>query len=205
MPETDQVNKARFLLLATDFSELLAETIEGLNSAKDIVADLRTVDRIQDVDTTTLDINDCLQKTLSVYRNLFKDNVRLETNFSPSVSASGNPGKLNQVFANILINAVQALPNGGTVKVSTVSLDDCVLVMIEDDGEGITEDDLPHLFTPFFTTKPIGKGTGLGLSICYRIIVDEHGGEILVDSTRGCTKFSIKLPLNRDDGFSRDV
>jgi|SaaInlStandDraft_1057018.scaffolds.fasta_scaffold16471_2 signal transduction histidine kinase len=205
MPETDQVSKARFLLLATDFSELLAETIEGLNSAKDIVADLRTVARIQDVDTTTLDINDCLQKTLSVYRNLFKDNVRLETNFSQSVSASGNPGKLNQVFANILINAVQALPNGGTVKVSTVSLDDCVLVMIEDDGEGITEDDLPHLFTPFFTTKPIGKGTGLGLSICYRIIVDEHGGEILVDSTRGCTKFSIKLPLNRDDGFSLDV
>ncbi len=205
IPDSNEIDRVGYKSLAADFSELLGETIEGLNSAKDIVADLRTVARTHDVDSSVVDINDCLQKTLSVYRNLFKDNVSLETNLSHPVWASGNPGKLNQVFANMFINAVQALPDGGTVRVSTSTTDEWALVTIEDDGEGIAEQDLPHVFTPFFTTKPIGKGTGLGLSICYRIVVEEHDGELLVDSSPGLTRFTVKLPLKHRDNVSFDV
>ena len=105
----------------------------------------------------------------------------------------------------MFINAVQALPDGGTVRVSTSTTDEWALVTIEDDGEGIAEQDLPHVFTPFFTTKPIGKGTGLGLSICYRIVVEEHDGELLVDSSPGLTRFTVKLPLKHRDNVSFDV
>jgi signal transduction histidine kinase len=106
------------------------------------------------------------------------------------------PGKLNQVFLQILLNAAQASAAGGTIEVRTRALPgDEIEIEIEDHGSGIRPEHLPHVFEPFFTTKPVGKGTGMGLSVSYGIVRD-HGGTIEAESTLGRgTLFRIRLPV----------
>jgi len=104
------------------------------------------------------------------------------------------PGKLNQVFMNLIVNAVHAVEEDGVICVSTTQERDSVTITVSDNGKGIAPEHLEDLFTPFFTTKPVGEGTGLGLSISHGII-EEHGGTISVDSTVGeGTTFTVTLP-----------
>jgi signal transduction histidine kinase len=109
-----------------------------------------------------------------------------------------NPQQLNQVFANILINASQAIEKNGEIRIETQHLEDCIRIRISDNGSGIAEKNLERIFDPFFTTKDTGKGTGLGMHIAFRI-VKKHRGDIQVESRVGeGTTFSIQLPLNRE-------
>ena len=107
----------------------------------------------------------------------------------------GNANQLRQVFLNLFLNAVQAMPTGGLLSVSVRSMDgDRVCVEVADGGTGIPMEDLPHIFDPFFTTKPRGKGTGLGLAMVHAI-VKKHGGEIHVESIQAKgTTFQVCLP-----------
>ncbi|OMC38814.1 histidine kinase [Mycobacterium sp. GA-1841] len=106
------------------------------------------------------------------------------------------PGDLNQVWTNIIENAIQAMAGHGTLTLRTSrENDDMVRVEICDDGPGISEDDLGHIFTPFFTTKPFGEGTGLGLDLAWRIVVKKHHGDLRVQSQPGNTRFIVLLPL----------
>jgi two-component system NtrC family sensor kinase len=187
------ISSKRIKFLEEDTHLILEETSEGLSDAKEIVSDLRGFVRTSKSESVPVDLTSGLRKTLSVYRNLFGNGCNVVTDFSDISKVKGNPGRLNQVFANILNNAVHACNGNGTVWVSTKMTNNWVVIEIEDDGCGISEEDLPHLFTPFFTTKPVGQGTGLGLSICYRIIVEEHLGGIEVSSSQERTKFTIKL------------
>ncbi|MGD8539287.1 MAG: ATP-binding protein, partial [Candidatus Aminicenantes bacterium] len=99
---------------------------------------------------------------------------------------------------NIILNAIDAMPNGGTLSIELLKLDNLAVVKIADTGTGIDPQHLPHIFDPFFTTKGLGKGTGLGLSISYAII-QEHEGRITVDSELGKgSTFSIYIPMNLD-------
>ena len=105
-------------------------------------------------------------------------------------------GKLNQVFTNMIANANQAVSENGHIQITTKLEHDDVLIIFQDNGHGINEEHMNLLFTPFFTTKPIGKGTGLGLSISHGF-VEEHNGEILVESEEGKgTTFTIVLPTD---------
>lgn len=107
----------------------------------------------------------------------------------------GLAGLLEQAFMNLLLNALQAMPNGGTLSIAVRTADRQVLVCITDTGHGIPNADIGKIFDPFYTTSPVGKGTGLGLSICYSII-KEHFGSIEVDSAEGeGTRFTVRLPL----------
>lgn len=107
----------------------------------------------------------------------------------------GLAGLLEQAFLNLLLNALQAMPNGGTLSIAVRTADRQVLVCITDTGHGIPNADIGKIFDPFYTTSPVGKGTGLGLSICYSII-KEHFGSIEVDSAEGeGTRFTVRLPL----------
>lgn len=109
----------------------------------------------------------------------------------------GDAGELQEAFLNLLTNAMDAMPNGGTLRLETRSIDGAVRVTVADTGVGIAEADLPKIYEPFFTTKGQGKGTGLGLSIC-RNIVKAHGGEIEVESRLGAgTMWMITLPVGR--------
>ncbi len=106
------------------------------------------------------------------------------------------PGDLNQVWTNIIDNAIQAMDGHGTLTIRTARENDQMIrVEICDDGPGIPEDIIDRIFTPFFTTKPFGEGTGLGLDLAWRIVVEKHGGNLSVQSQPGDTRFIVCLPL----------
>jgi signal transduction histidine kinase len=113
----------------------------------------------------------------------------------PRVSA--NAAELNQVWTNLLDNAISAMggvDGEGTLTVRTSREDDCVLIEICDTGPGVPDEIAGQIFEPFFTTKAVGEGTGLGLDISYRIVAQRHGGDLRVDSRPGDTRFQVRLP-----------
>ena len=146
-----------------------------------------------------LDVNSILENSFILMRKQFADNrIKLVENLSPDIpNILGDPHQLWQVFINIIINSVHALPNGGEIRIDTgvcKESSDKIFISFSDTGLGISEESLPDIFNPFFTKK--STGTGLGLSICTRI-VDEHQGRILVNSKEGeGTTFVVELPVN---------
>jgi PAS domain S-box-containing protein len=145
------------------------------------------------------DLGDSLQSIISLIDYKLKNmKIALELEISPVASIWAQGERLQQVFINIILNAIDAMPKGGTLKIELANIDNLAVVKISDTGTGIEAQHLPHIFDPFFTTKGIGKGTGLGLSISYAII-KEHEGRISVDSESGKgTSFSIFIPMNLD-------
>ena len=108
---------------------------------------------------------------------------------------NGDPAQLNQVIVNVVVNAIQAMPAGGTLTIKTTWQEGWVSILVEDTGQGVEEENMDKIFLPFFTTKEVDEGTGLGLSVVYGI-VNEHGGSIEVDSKKGRgTTFEIKFPI----------
>jgi len=105
------------------------------------------------------------------------------------------PAELNQVWTNLIDNAVSAMGGQGTLTVRTARDGDRVLVEIGDTGPGIPADLRERIFEPFFTTKPVGEGTGLGLDISWRIVVSRHHGDLRVESVPGDTRFQVRLPI----------
>jgi signal transduction histidine kinase len=110
--------------------------------------------------------------------------------------------ELNQVWTNIIDNALQSMDAHGTLTVRTSRVGDDVLVEIADTGPGIPDDVVGRIFEPFFTTKPFGEGTGLGLDISWRIVVNKHHGDLSVTSRPGDTRFRVRLPLRGVDAES---
>jgi signal transduction histidine kinase len=105
------------------------------------------------------------------------------------------PAELNQVWTNLIDNAIQAMNGAGTLTIRTMREDNCARIEIGDTGPGVPDELKVKIFQPFFTTKPVGQGTGLGLDISYRIVVERHGGDLTVDSVPGDTRFIVRLPL----------
>jgi signal transduction histidine kinase len=103
--------------------------------------------------------------------------------------------ELNQVWTNLVHNALDAMAGTGTLTIRTAVEGDCALVEIGDTGPGIPEELRRRVFEPFFTTKPVGQGTGLGLDVSWRIVVNRHGGDLRVVSRPGDTRFQVRLPL----------
>jgi signal transduction histidine kinase len=125
--------------------------------------------------------------------------VECHTQVDPDVAVRGNPHDLQQVLVNLLLNAIQAMPEGGTIRVEAEEEEDTVRIVVEDSGEGIESEHVDEIFDPFFTTKEPGQGTGLGLSVSHSI-VEQHGGRITVASMPGeGTTFTIRLPTATTD------
>jgi two-component system NtrC family sensor kinase len=146
-----------------------------------------------------LSVNDTVLEVVRLFEPQIRGRgIRVETSLAESLPAvHGHKGKLQQVLLNLLLNARDAVEEGGKVVVSTSLRGGAVSVEVLDDGVGIAEEDLPRIFDPFFTTKGSGKGTGLGLSISYGI-VREHDGEMSVESSPGeWTRFRVELPAVR--------
>ncbi len=142
-----------------------------------------------------------LNTILVLYSYQIRQRVSLITQFEANLCVKANSDKLGQVWTNIITNALQAMPIGGTLKVELLHHLEgeraWALIQITDNGKGISEDVLPLIFEPFFTTKPKGEGSGLGLDIC-RKIIRSYGGEIHVKSKPGQTTFAIHLPVYTD-------
>jgi signal transduction histidine kinase len=176
---------------------LFTSASEGLQRIRAIVENLRDFARLDEAEYKDVDLNAALQSTLETLRHeLNQKAIRVQTGFQELPAVPCHPGKINQVFLNILLNAIQTSAQEGRIEVrSRTDREDAVVVEIEDHGEGIGPEHLPHIFEPFFTTKPVGGGIGLGLSVSYGIVQD-HGGSLSVDSSVGQgSLFRIRLPL----------
>lgn len=178
-----------------DMPDLVAESLDGLKAVKQIVSDLRGFARTNTAERTETNVNDCLTTTMNVLAAEIKRKAVLHVELKSKQLIDANAGKLNQVFANLIINAVHASPDKGNLYITTRDEGHQVVIDISDDGEGVPEEHRAEIFSPFFTSKPVGEGTGLGLSIAYAIIVEEHQGslELAADGQgRGAT-FRIRL------------
>ncbi|MCA9186308.1 MAG: hypothetical protein KDA99_11840 [Planctomycetales bacterium] len=182
--------------LLGDCRKLLDESLDGLRRVREIVQSLKSFVRLEQEADQDVDLRDGIEATLRVVWNELKYKCTVDKQLHAIPHVRCHPGEINQVFMNLLVNAGQAIDKQGTVRITTSSTEAHVVVSISDDGCGIPEENLSKLFTPFFTTKPVGSGTGLGLSVSYGI-VEKHGGTIEVSSTVGeGTTFIVKLPIS---------
>jgi len=199
--EIDKKNKIDYIL--EDLEGLFSDTEEGLNRIRKIVLALRKFahDNVTG-EFEEYDLNDGINNTLIIVKNEIKYNCDIKTNLGeiPMINVIGS--EINQVLLNMIINASHAIKDKidksnirGEIIITTYCDNDFVCFSIEDNGSGISKENLNRIFEPFFTTKPVGIGTGLGLSISYEIIKNKHKGEIEINSTVGLgTKITIKLP-----------
>jgi two-component system NtrC family sensor kinase len=185
-----------FDYLREDAVALLDESMSGTSRVKQIIQDLKNFARSDEEAWQVASLEGLLDSTLNIVWNEVKYKAQVDKAYGGIPSVPCMPGKLSQVFMNLLVNAAQAIDKSGTITIRSGLADgERVFVEIEDDGCGIPQSDLPRLFEPFFTTKPQGKGTGLGLSISFGI-VQSHNGAIEVRSQPGQgTCFRVTLPL----------
>ncbi len=184
--------------LLGDVDDLLNDSREGAQRVKEIIHNLRSFVREDSGRQQLVDVNKELAATLKLVWNELKYRCEVRCDYNEVPPVLGNPTQLNQVFTNLLLNAAQAIPERGEIRITTAHEAGEVLVHIADTGHGMTPEVLSKLFTPFFTTRPAGKGTGLGLSIS-QDIVTRHQGRIEVRSQPGeGSTFTIRLPVARD-------
>ena len=179
-----------------DFASLLDESITGADRVARIVADLKGFSNIDRTEEEVININDCITSVCNVAASRIPPGVHLVTELEQIPPLRCRPGHLNQVFLNLLLNAVQAVGEQGEIRMRTESGEGEILVHVTDTGAGITEENLPRIFEPFFTTREVGQGTGLGLTVS-RDIAQAHGGVMEVESREGAgSHFTVHLPLD---------
>ncbi len=181
--------------LFADTSPLIESSISGVDRVTEIVKNLKTFARIDQLEKARTDINEGLNATLNMVHNELKYICKVHVDLQPLPQVNVFPGKLNQVFMNLLINAGQSIESKGDIYVRSFIDQDNIVIEIEDTGSGISPENLAQIFTPFYTSKPIGEGTGLGLSISHQII-EQHDGKIIVKSEMGKGScFSVHIPI----------
>ncbi|HEY8926116.1 MAG TPA: ATP-binding protein [Polyangia bacterium] len=190
---------------AAELVEMLDDVIEATGRIRFVVRDLKMFSRSSESDNSAVDVQRALDSALRMARNETRHRALVEVDYAHTRSVLANESRLGQVFLNLLVNAAQSLPegnaNGNRIRISTYDDDDeTVTVRISDTGPGIPPEVQKHIFTPFFTTKPVGIGTGLGLSICHRIVAG-FGGEMSFRSAPGKgTDFFVSLPVVEPSG-----
>ena len=181
--------------------EIVNAIKEGATRTAEIVRGLRTFSRLDETELKQANIHDGIDSTLILLNSKF-DSERLEIvkDYDPEMPRiECFPGQLNQVFMNIISNAIDSIPGYGRITIKTTNLPDEVEVSISDTGRGMPEEIKSKIFQPFFTTKDLGEGTGLGLSITFGII-DKHHGKLTVDSEKGHgTTFTITIPKKQTE------
>jgi signal transduction histidine kinase len=176
----------------------------GTERVTTIVRRLRSFARLDEAEIKTVDIHEGIEDTLILIHHDIKHNITIKKDFGEIPRVSCYPGRLNQVFLNLLVNGTQAIEGKGTISISTRAHDNKVYITFTDDGVGISKENLKRVFDPGYTTRGRGVGTGLGLSISYQII-QEHRGEINVRSElQKGTTFEIVLPLDLEDILERE-
>ncbi|HEY9296334.1 MAG TPA: response regulator [Phormidium sp.] len=212
----EQLEAIDFTFLRNDLPKLIASMSIGADRIGEIVNSLRNFSRLDEAELKAVDIHEGLESTLMILQHRLKDEadqtiIKVVKEYEALPKIECYAGQMNQVFMNILINAIDALQSqkscakeaGDSSQIPTISIctkllsDVQVGIYITDNGPGITEDIQQRIFDPFFTTKKVGQGKGLGLSISYAIVVDEHGGQLRCFSvpTQGAT-LAIEIPIH---------
>jgi signal transduction histidine kinase len=175
---------------------LLDEVATGSERISEIVKAVKSYSYLDRAPVQEVDVREGLDNTVVILRHkLSKTAIKVVREYDPALPhIEAFAGELNQVWTNILDNAIDALGKEGEIKLRTYRADDQVVVELADNGPGVPKDIQGRIFDPFFTTKPPGVGTGLGLNIAYNI-VQKHYGEIALKSNPGETCFQVKLPI----------
>ena len=174
---------------------LLAEIKESTSRVSALVNAFKSYSQLDRASVQTIDVTKGLDDTLVMLKQKIGDGVTVKREYGGDVpQIDAVPAELNQVWTNLIANAIDAVDGRGTLRISTRAEPEFVVVEIADDGPGMPPDVQARAFEPFFTTKDIGKGTGLGLDISRRIVADRHKGQIVIASEPGNTVISVRLP-----------
>ncbi|MFK7822441.1 MAG: sensor histidine kinase, partial [Planctomycetaceae bacterium] len=191
--EENQEQDIEFVM--EDTKQLMCESRDGIARIKNIVQGLRDFSQVDRGGIAKTDINVIADNACALVANTLPENCQLDKHFGDLPEIVCNAAEIGQVIASVLINAGQAISDGGIISLRSELSGSDVVLTAEDDGEGIPSDVVDHIFEPFFTTRAVGSGTGLGLSIAYGIL-QKHGGSISVSSNVGQgTKVTIRLPM----------
>ncbi|MBO0827020.1 MAG: cyclic nucleotide-binding domain-containing protein [Streptosporangiales bacterium] len=193
----------RWLNYTIESELLMAEIEDATTRISTLVGAAKQYSQMDRSPHQVLDVHELLDSTLVMMSRKIGD-VRVVKEYDrtlPRIPVYG--AELNQVWTNLVDNALQAMDGAGTLTIRTSLVGDRVQVEIADTGPGIPEDVVGRIFDPFFTTKPVGEGTGLGLDISWRIVVKKHHGDLTVESRPGDTRFRVLLPLR--DGAGADA
>jgi signal transduction histidine kinase len=179
-------------------SELLKEIEQSTTRISKLVKAVKDYSYMDQAPLQQVDVHEGLQSTLTILSYKLKGNVVVTREYDlslPRIYAYGS--QLNQVWTNLIDNAINAIKGNGQIRIRTFRENDYLLVEIADNGGGIPPEIHSRIFEPFFTTKGVGEGTGLGLHIAYRIVVVYHEGDISLVSKPGCTCFQVRLPIEQ--------
>ncbi|MEH2129016.1 sensor histidine kinase [Nostoc sp.] len=204
---SDRAQDLDIEFLAEDLPKLMASMQVGTKRIRQIVLSLRNFSRLDEADMKFVDINEGLDNTLMILNHRLtatpnQPEIHILKKYGDLPLVECYAGQLNQVFMNVLVNAIDAveesflLKNEGQIRIQTELTDEKqVIIQISDNGIGMSEEVKQRVFDYMFTTKPVGKGIGLGMAIAYQIVVDKHRGTIEIDSIPGCgTEFTICIP-----------
>lgn len=176
-------------------STLLSEVKEATTRISVLVAAVRSYSQLDRASLQPVEVTEGIESTLTMLGHKLRGGVTVVRDYAPDLPRiEANAGELNQVWTNLIDNAIDAVDGKGTVRITTRSDDEWVSVEIADDGAGMPADVQARAFDPFYTTKDVGKGTGLGLDISRRIVAERHGGEISIEVQPNETVLRVRLP-----------
>jgi signal transduction histidine kinase len=195
-PEESLTSAIHWLYYAVDTELLMKEITDATTRISTLVDAAKQYSQMDRSPHQNADLRQLIDSTLIMLARKIPDGVKVVKDYDTTLPlVPAYAAELNQVWTNIIDNAVQAMGEQGTLTITTLRQDDFAVVTIADTGPGIPEDIQSRIFEPFFTTKPIGFGTGLGLDIAWRIVTEKHHGYLKVKSAPGHTVFVVRLPL----------
>jgi signal transduction histidine kinase len=187
----------RWLAYTVETETLLVEIGDSTSRISKLVDAAKQYSQMDRTPHQPTDLRAGLDATLVMLGGKIRPGITVVKDYDPDLpQVPAYAGELNQVWTNLIVNALDAMAGEGTLTVRTAREGACALVEVADTGPGIPEDLRPRVFEPFFTTKPVGQGTGLGLDVSWRIVVQRHGGDLRVTSVPGDTRFQVVLPLS---------
>jgi signal transduction histidine kinase len=191
----------RWLNYTVETELLMDEIQDSTTRISTLVAAAKQYSQIDRAPYRVLDVHELLDSTLIMLSGKIGDGITVVKDYDRSLpDVPVYAAELNQVWTNLIDNAVSAMGEHGTLTIRTARVDDRVQVEIGDTGPGVPDEIRSRIFEPFFTTKPVGEGTGLGLDISWRIVVNKHHGDLSVESAPGDTRFRVQIPIVAQEG-----
>ena len=205
LPSAAHVEALRWLEARLNLKSLVSQVDQSTMRIAELVKAVKSYSYMDQSPMQEVDIHEGIESTLTMLGHKLKNVtvIRAFDRSAPRLLAYGS--ELNQVWTNLLDNAIHAVNGTGKICIGTSLEDNQLVVEIVDNGSGIPPEAQSHLFEPFFTTKPVGTGTGLGLIISNRIVADRHGGEIEFESKPGETRFKVRLPVGHHEHLTAQV